>query len=74
MFLPDIRRLMQVMRKGPRPQRLQAWGGIVLFVGAGLWLVYNVIAILWPILVAAILAIVGIFLVRRAVRGPRSSP
>jgi hypothetical protein len=46
----------------------------VLFVGAGLWLVYNVIAILWPILVAAILAIAGIVLVRRAVRGPGASP
>ena len=59
---------MHVMSKGPRPQRLQAWGGIVLFVLAGLWLVYNVIAILWPILVAALVAIVGIYLVRRSVR------
>ena len=65
---------MQVMSKGPRPQRLQAWGGVVLFVLAGLWLVYNVIAILWPILVAAIIALVGIYLVRRAIRGPRPSP
>jgi predicted PurR-regulated permease PerM len=60
---------MHVMRKGPRPLRLQAWGGVVLFVLAGLWLVYNVIAILWPILVAAIVALVGIYLVRRAVKG-----
>ncbi len=71
--MPDIRRLVHVMRKGPRPQRLQAWGGLVLFVGAGLWLIYNVIALLWPILVTAIVAIIGVILIRRAVRGPRPS-
>jgi hypothetical protein len=45
----------------------------VLFAGAGLWLIYNVIALLWPILAGAIVALVGIVLVRRAIRGPRPS-
>ncbi len=71
--MPDIRRLVHVLRKGPRAQRLQAWGGLVLFAGAGLWLVYNVIALLWPILACAIVAFLGILLVRRAVRGSRPS-
>jgi hypothetical protein len=72
--MPDLRRLVLVMRKGPRAQRLQAWGGVVLFALAGLWLVYNVIALLWPILVAAVAAAVGDLLVRRALRGERPSP
>ncbi len=72
--MPDIRRLVHVLRKGPRPQRLQAWGGLVLFAGAGLWLIYNVIALLWPILAGAIVALVGVVLVRRAIRGPSPSP
>lgn len=72
--MPDVRRLVLVLRKGPRAQRLQAWGGVVLFALAGLWLVYNVIALLWPILVAGVVALIGALLVRRALRGPRPSP
>lgn len=71
--MPDVRRLLQVLRKGPRPQRLQAWGGLVLFGGAGLYLIYQIISSLWPILAGAIIALIGLFLVRRAIRGPRPS-
>ena len=71
--MPDIRRLVFVLRKGPRPQRLQAWGGLVLFVGAALWLVYRVFLFLFPILAGAVVAVIGVLLIRRAMRGPRSS-
>lgn len=71
--MPDIRRLVSVLRKGPRPQRLQAWGGLVLFLGAALWLVYRVFLFLFPILAGAVIAAIGIVLIRRAMRGPRPS-
>ena len=71
--MPDIRRLVFVLRKGARPQRLQAWGGVVLFVGAALWLVYRVFLFLFPILAGAVIAVIGIVLIRRATRGPRPS-
>jgi hypothetical protein len=72
--VPDIRRLLHVMRKGARPQRLQAWGGLVLFLGAALWVVYKVVLFLLPILAAIVVALIGVVLIRRAVRGPRPSP
>jgi hypothetical protein len=72
--MPDVRRLLHVMRKGARSQRLQAWGGLVLFVGAGLWLVYKVVLFLLPLLAAAVIAFLGIVLMRRSIRGPRPSP
>jgi hypothetical protein len=67
----DVRRLLQVLRKGPSPQRLQAWGGVVLFVGAALWVMYKIVLFLFPILVAAAVALIGIVLVRRAIRTAR---
>jgi len=69
--MPDIRRLLNVMRKGERPQRLQVWGGVVLFVGAGLWLIYKLVSALLPSLAAGLVALVGLVLIRRALR---SSP
>jgi hypothetical protein len=69
--MPDMRRLLHVMRRGAGPQRLQAWGGLVLLVGAGLWLVYKVVLFLLPLLAAAVIAFFGYALIRRAVRGPR---
>jgi len=70
----DVRRLLYVLRKGPRAQRLQAWGGLVLFAGAALWVVYKVLLFLFPILAAAVVALIGIILVRRAIRAPRIVP
>ncbi|HEX5138698.1 MAG TPA: hypothetical protein VFY93_17130 [Planctomycetota bacterium] len=70
----DVRHLLYVLRKGPRPQRLQAWGGLVLFVGAALWVVYKVLLFLFPILAAAVVALIGIILVRRAIRAARVVP
>jgi len=68
--MPDIRQLLHVLRKGARPQRLQAWGGLVLFLGAALWLLYNLL----PLLAGAVVALIGIVLIRRAIRGLPPSP
>lgn len=70
----DVRRLLHVLRKGSSPQRLQAWGGVVLFAGAALWVVYKVLLFLFPILAAAVVALIGVVLIRRAVRPARPSP
>jgi len=70
----DVRRLLYVLRKGPRAQRLQAWGGVVLFAGASLWVVYKVLLFLFPILAAAVVALIGVILVRRAIRAARVVP
>jgi hypothetical protein len=70
----DARRLLHVLRKGPSPQRLQAWGGVVLFAGAALWVVYKVVLFLFPILAAAVVALIGIVLIRRATRAVRPPP
>jgi hypothetical protein len=67
----DVRRLLFVLRKGPSPQRLQAWGGVVLFAGAALWVAYKVVLFLFPILAAAVVALIGVVLIRRATRGSR---
>jgi hypothetical protein len=72
--MPDIRRLLLVLRKGHRTQRLQAWGGLVLFAGAALWLVYRIFLFLFPILAGVVVAVVGVLLLRRAVRGPHAPP
>ncbi|MCK6460519.1 MAG: hypothetical protein L6Q95_11575 [Planctomycetes bacterium] len=72
-MLLDVRRLLFVLRKGPGPQRLQAWGGVVLFTGAALWVVYKVLLFLFPILAAAVVALIGVVLIRRAIRGARPS-
>ncbi|MHC4547965.1 MAG: hypothetical protein ACYTEZ_04240 [Planctomycetota bacterium] len=58
------------MRKGPRPRRLQAWGGLILVVGAGLWLIVNY---LLPVLGAVAVAAVGFYLLRRSLRGSQPS-
>lgn len=68
--MPDIRQLMHVLRKGSRSQRLQAWGGLVLFLGAALWLLFYLL----PLLAAALVGTIGIVLVRRAVRNSRPLP
>lgn len=70
-MLLDVRRLLYVLRKGPSPQRLQAWGGVVLFTGAALWVVYKVVLFLFPILAAAVVAFIGVVLIRRAIRSAR---
>ncbi len=70
-MLLDVRRLLYVLRKGPSPQRLQAWGGVVLFSGAALWVVYKVVLFLFPILAAGVVALIGVILVRRAIRSAR---
>lgn len=67
----DVRRLLFVLRKGPSPQRLQAWGGVVLFAGAALWVVYKVVLFLFPILAAAVVALIGVVLIRRSIRAAR---
>jgi len=68
--MPDLRQLLHVLHKGARPQRLQAWGGLVLFVGAALWLLYNLL----PLLAGLLVAFIGIVLLRRAIRNSRPSP
>ena len=68
--MPSFLRFLQVIRKGPRSARFQAWGGLVLIVGAGLWLIFEY---LLPLLGAAAVAFVGFVLVRRSLRDSRPS-
>ena len=70
MAMPSFLRFLQVIRKGPRSARFQAWGGLVLIVGAGLWLIFEY---LLPMLGAALVAFVGFVLVRRSLRESRPS-
>jgi xanthine/uracil permease len=70
----DVRRLLFVLRKGPRAQRLQAWGGLVLFAGAALWVVYKILLFLFPILAAVVVALIGVVLIRRAIRSAARPP
>ena len=68
--MPNLVRLLHVLRKGPRQRRLQAWIGLALVVGAGLWLVWEyVLPMVWAIAVA----LLGLFLIRRSLRGSRPS-
>ena len=73
MAMPSFLRFLQVMRKGPRSARFQAWGGLVLIVGAGLWLIYLIFTDLVPLVGAALVAFVGFVLVRRSLRDSRPS-
>jgi len=68
--MPSLIRLLHVLRKGPRGRRIQAWAGLVLLVGTGLWLIWKFVV---PILWAIALALVGFFLLRRALRDSRPS-
>jgi predicted PurR-regulated permease PerM len=68
--MPSFLRFLQVIRKGPRSARFQAWGGLVLIVGAGLWLIFEY---LLPLLGAVLVAFVGFVLVRRSLRDSRPS-
>jgi len=70
MAMPSFLRFLQVIRKGPRSARFQAWGGLVLIVGAGLWLIFEY---LLPLLGAAAVAFVGFVLVRRSLRDSQPS-
>jgi len=63
--MPTLLRLVQILRKGPRARRLQAWGGLGLVGGAALWLF---IVYLWPILIIIAVALAGLFLLRRSLR------
>ena len=65
MAMPSFLRFLQVIRKGSRSARVQAWGGLVLLVGAGLWLIFEY---LLPLLGAVLVAFVGFVLVRRSLR------
>jgi len=70
MAMPSFLRFLQVIRRGPRSARFQAWGGLVLIVGAGLWLIFEY---LLPLLGAVLVAFVGFVLIRRALRGSQPS-
>jgi len=63
--------LLHILRRGPRPRQVQAWAGLILLAGAGLWLLWK---LLLPILGAVAVAVVGALLLRRSMRGsPPSS-
>lgn len=68
MAMPSFLRFLQVMRKGPRSARIQAWGGLLLIVGASLWLIFEY---LLPLMGALIVALVGFLMVRRSLREGR---
>jgi hypothetical protein len=70
MAKPSFLRFLHVISKGPRSARFQALGGLVLIVGAGLWLIFEY---LLPLLVPVLVAIVGFVLVRRSLRESRPS-
>jgi hypothetical protein len=46
----------------------------VLFAGAALWVVYKIVLFLFPILAAAVVALIGVVLIRRAIRARPPAP
>jgi hypothetical protein len=67
--MPTLVRLLQLMRSGPRPQRAQAWIGVVCIAAAFIWLIIN----LWKIIITLAVAGLGAWLVGRALRPPPRS-
>jgi hypothetical protein len=62
-------RLLRVLRRGPRRQRLQAWIGLALVAAATVWVVFE----LWRLIIVIALFVGGFFLVGRALRQPPPS-
>lgn len=64
-----LARLLHVLRKGPKPQRVQAWIGVALLFAAFVWLLLN----LWIILALFAGAVTGVILIARSLRDAPSS-
>jgi hypothetical protein len=62
-------RILQVLRRGPRKQRLLAGGGLVLVAGAGGYVVW----VLLDLIVAVVVLAVGLYLVMRSLRQSQRS-
>ena len=65
-----IARLLQVLRKGKRTQKLQAWSGLLLILAALVWLILN----LWIILLLFAGFLLGRDLIVRSARGSPPPP
>ncbi|NJN14514.1 MAG: hypothetical protein HC813_02485 [Planctomycetes bacterium] len=63
--MPLLFRILQILRKGPRPQRMQAWAGLLLVVVACAFIILKLLGEL----ILALLALAGgIYLLGRSLR------
>jgi hypothetical protein len=62
-------RILHVLRRGPRRQRLLAGAGLVLVLGAGGYVVW----VLLDLIVAVVVLAVGLYLVMRSLRQSQRS-
>lgn len=68
--MSTVARLLHVLRRGHRTQKVQAWAGLLLILAALVWLIFN----LWIILLLFTGLVLGIYLLVRSLRGSSPPP
>lgn len=63
--MPLLFRILQVLRKGPRPQRMQAWAGLALVVVA---CAFIILKLLGELILALLALAAGVYLLGRSLR------
>jgi len=65
--MPLLMRLFRVLQKGPN--RAQAWLGVILVVGAAIWVIMD----LWKLILIVAILVSGLVLIGRSLRRSDSS-
>jgi hypothetical protein len=66
--MPNIVRFLHILRRGQPKQRVQVILGLVLVGGALAWVVIN----LWQLFLVLGIFVLGLYLIARSLREPRS--